>query len=90
MGRDPRSIVLSAALVLAVGADEAELARRAAAIGRPPDVLRAQGIAGTVPEVVDRLGPIAEAGATRVYLQTLDLSDLDHLDLVAREVVPRL
>ncbi len=90
VGRDPGSIVLSAALVLAVGADEAELARRAAAIGRPPDVLRAQGIAGTVPEVVDRLGRIAEAGATRVYLQTLDLGDLDHLDLVAREVVPRL
>ncbi len=89
-GRDPGSIVLSAALVLAVGADEAELARRAAAMGRPPDVLRAQGIAGTVQEVVDRLGLIAEAGATRVYLQTLDLSDLDSLDLVAREVVPRL
>jgi len=90
VGRDPGSIALSAALVLAVGADEAELAQRAAVIGRPADVLRAQGIAGTVPEVVDRLGAIAEAGATRVYLQTLDLSDLDHLDLVAREVVPRL
>lgn len=90
VGRDPGSIVLSAALVLAVGADEAELARRAAAIGRPADVLRAQGIAGTVPEVVNRLGRMAEAGATRVYLQTLDLGDLDHLDLVAREVVPQL
>ena len=41
-------------------------------------------------EVVDRLGRFAEAGATRVYLQVLDLSDLDHLELVAREVMPQL
>ncbi|MCV2393063.1 TIGR03560 family F420-dependent LLM class oxidoreductase [Actinotalea sp. M2MS4P-6] len=90
VGRDPGDLTLSAALVLAVGADEAEFRRRAAAIGREPGELREHGIAGTVTEAVDRLAQVAEAGATRVYLQVLDLADLEHLDLVAREVAPRL
>jgi F420-dependent oxidoreductase-like protein len=89
-GRDPASIVFSSALVLCVGRDEAELARRAAAIGREVDELREHGAAGTPAEVVDVLGRYAEAGATRCYLQVLDLADLDHLDLVAAEVAPQL
>ena len=89
-GRDPSSLVYSSALVLCVGEDEAELARRAAAIGRDVDDLRAHGVAGTPAEAVDVLGRYAEAGAERVYLQVLDLSDLDHLDLVASEVAPQL
>jgi F420-dependent oxidoreductase-like protein len=89
-GRDPSSLVYSSALVLCVGKDEAELARRAAAIGREVDELRAHGVAGTPSEAVDILGRYAEAGAQRCYLQVLDLSDLDHLDLVASEVAPQL
>jgi F420-dependent oxidoreductase-like protein len=89
-GRDAGSIVLSSALVVCVGKDEAELARRAAAIGRDVDELRRTGVAGTPAEAVDTLGRYAEAGATRVYLQVLDLADLDHLDLVAAEVAPQL
>jgi len=89
-GRDPSSLVYSSALVLCVGKDEAELARRAAAIGREVDELRAHGVAGTPAEAVDILGRYAEAGAERVYLQVLDLADLDHLDLVAAEVAPQL
>ncbi|MGY2129263.1 LLM class F420-dependent oxidoreductase [Blastococcus sp. SYSU DS0617] len=89
-GRDPSSLVYSSALVLCVGRDEAELARRAAAIGREVDELRAHGVAGTPAEAVDILGRYAEAGAQRVYLQVLDLADLDHLDLVAAEVAPQL
>jgi hypothetical protein len=76
--------------VLCVGKDEAELARRAAAIGRDVDDLRAHGVAGTPAEAVDTLSRYAEAGAQRFYLQVLDLSDLDHLDLVAAEVAPQL
>jgi len=83
-------IVLSNALVLCVGRDDAELARRAAAIGREVDELRTNGVAGSPAEAVDKLGRYAEAGATRVYLQVLDLHDLDHLALVAEEVRPRL
>ena len=89
-GRDPSSLVYSSALVLCVGKDEAEIARRAAAIGREVDDLRGHGVAGTPAEAVDILGRYMEAGAERFYLQILDLSDLDHLDLVAAEVAPQL
>lgn len=90
VGRDPDDLVYSVAMVLCAGADDAEVARRAAAIGREPAELRANGIAGTPSEVTDTLGALAEVGASRVYLQVLDLGDLDHLDLVAREVMPQL
>jgi len=89
-GRDPDSLVLSSALVLCVGQDDAELARRAAAIGREVGELRENGVAGSPAEAVDVLGRYAEAGASRVHLQVLDLADLDHLDLVAAEVAPQL
>jgi F420-dependent oxidoreductase-like protein len=89
-GRDPASMVYSSALVLCVGRDDAEVARRAEAIGREPAELRAHGVAGTPAEAVDVIGRYAEAGAERVYLQVLDLADLDHLDLVASEVAPQL
>ncbi|HWJ96784.1 MAG TPA: LLM class F420-dependent oxidoreductase [Acidimicrobiales bacterium] len=88
--RDPGSLVYSAAQVVCVGADEAEVQRRAAAIGRQPDELRANGAAGTPDEVVARLRSFAGLGATRAYLQVLDLSDLDHLALIAEEVAPQL
>jgi F420-dependent oxidoreductase-like protein len=90
IGRDPDSIVLSGALVLCCGRDEAEVERRAAAIGRKPEELRANGAAGTVAEVVSTLRKFRDAGADRMYLQALDLHDLDHLRLVAEEVVPQL
>jgi alkanesulfonate monooxygenase SsuD/methylene tetrahydromethanopterin reductase-like flavin-dependent oxidoreductase (luciferase family) len=89
-GRDAGSMVCSSALVLCVGKDEAEIARRAAAIGRDVADLREHGVDGTPAEAVDILGRYAEAGAQRFYLQVLDLADLDHLDLVAAEVAPQL
>jgi F420-dependent oxidoreductase-like protein len=90
IGRDPDSITWSNALVLCVGEDEAELARRAAAIGREVDELRENGLAGTPAEVVDKIKRYQALGAQRIYLQTLDLSDLDHLRLVAAEVMPHV
>jgi len=89
-GRGPGSIVLSAAQVLCCGRDDAEVRRRAAAIGRDADDLRRHGLAGTPAEVVDKAGRFAEAGAQRLYLQLLDLDDLEHVDLVAAEVMPQL
>lgn len=88
IGRPVDDLVHSAALVLCVGADEAEVGRRAASIGREPAELREHGVAGTVAEAVDRLGALAEMGVQRLYLQVLDLADLDHLELVAQEVAP--
>jgi F420-dependent oxidoreductase-like protein len=87
-GRDPSSMTWSTAQVLCCGEDEEAYRRRAAAIGREPDQLRATGLAGTVTEVTDKLGTFADGGAQRVYLQVLDLSDLDHLRLVAADVAP--
>jgi len=89
-GRDPGTMGLSTAQVVCCGKDEADVARRAAAIGRDPAVLRASGLAGTPSEVVEKIGAHAEAGASTVYLQVLDLSDLAHLELLASEVLPQV
>ncbi|WP_344857932.1 LLM class F420-dependent oxidoreductase [Planomonospora alba] len=83
-------MVLSVAQVVCVGADEAEIARRAGAVGRDPAELRENGLAGTPAEVVEKIGRFAELGAERVYLQVLDLGDLEHLELIAAEVLPRV
>ncbi|MFC3688088.1 LLM class F420-dependent oxidoreductase [Aquipuribacter hungaricus] len=88
--RDPATMTLSAALVLCVGQDDAEVDRRAAAIGRDADELRANGVAGTPDEAVETLRRWADLGCERVYLQVLDLHDLDHLRLVADAVAPAL
>jgi F420-dependent oxidoreductase-like protein len=90
VGRDPATMIFSAALVVCCGANESEVRRRAEAIGRQPDELRTNGAAGTPEEVVATLQRWAEAGAARMYLQVLDLSDLDHLDLLASAVKPHL
>ena len=90
IGRDPDELTYSNALVLCCGATDADVRRRADAIGRDTDDLRANGLAGTPAEVVDRIGQYAELGAQRIYLQTLDLDDLDHLELVASEVLPQV
>jgi F420-dependent oxidoreductase-like protein len=87
-GRDPSSMVLSAAQVVCCGRDDAEISARAAAIGRSVDDLRANGLCGTPDELVAKLAGFADAGAGRVYLQVLDVHDLDHLELIAREVLP--
>jgi F420-dependent oxidoreductase-like protein len=79
-----RSLIYSTAQSVAVGKDDAEAKRRADAIGQVP------GIGGTVGEVVEKLGRLAEAGAARAYLQVLDLTDLDHLELIASDVLPQL
>jgi alkanesulfonate monooxygenase len=85
-----RELVYSAAQVLCVGRDEAELKRRADAIGRDVAELRENGLAGTPDEVVNEIGKFTEMGASRLYLQVLDLADLDHLELVASEILPHV
>ncbi len=80
----------SVAQTVCCGRSPAELDRRAALIGRDIADLRQGGIAGTPAEVVDAIGTYAELGAQRIYLQVLDLHDLDHLELIAAEVAPQL
>jgi F420-dependent oxidoreductase-like protein len=91
IGRDPKEILRSVALTVAIGRDDAEVARRAGAIGRDLGQLRADGLAGTAAEVVDRIGQWREkTGITRLYLQVLDLADLDHIEFIAAEVASQL
>ncbi|MEU2547932.1 LLM class F420-dependent oxidoreductase [Streptomyces roseolus] len=89
-GRPAGDLVYSNALVACVGKDDAEVARRAAAIGREVEELKANGLAGSPAEVVDKLGRYAAVGSSRVYLQVLDLDDLDHLELISAQVAPQL
>ncbi|HPX38006.1 MAG TPA: LLM class F420-dependent oxidoreductase [Mycobacterium sp.] len=90
IGRPADDITYSAAFVVCAGRDEAEIARRAGAIRRETDELRENTpLVGTPSEIADRLAPFIEAGVQRVYLQVLDLADLDHLELFATEVMPQ-
>lgn len=90
-GRAADDMIYSAAFAVCAGRDEAQIGRRAAAISRDVDELRANTpLVGSPAEIVDRLGPFAEAGVQRVYLQLLDARDLDHLELFATEVMPQL
>jgi F420-dependent oxidoreductase-like protein len=90
-GRAPDSLTYSAAFVVCAGRDDAEVAARAAVIGRDLDDLRSSSpLVGTPGEIADKLDPFAEAGVQRVYLQVLDQSDLDHVEFFAAEVIPQL
>ncbi len=90
IGRDPDELVYSSSHTVCCGADEAEVQRRADYIGRTPDDLRANALAGTPEEIVDTIGRYAALGAERMYLQVLDLHDLDQLQLIADEVMPHV
>jgi F420-dependent oxidoreductase-like protein len=85
--RDPASLELSAATTLCCGADRASFERRAAAIGQAPEQLRRSHAAGSPAEVAEAIGRYAQAGASKLYLQVLDLGDLDHIYLVGSEVL---
>ncbi|MFF7558376.1 LLM class F420-dependent oxidoreductase [Streptomyces pseudovenezuelae] len=89
-GRAADAITFSNALVVCVGKDDREVARRAAAIGREVGELKTNGLAGTPAEVVDRIGRYAAVGSRRIYLQVLDLDDLDHLELISAQVQAQL
>jgi alkanesulfonate monooxygenase SsuD/methylene tetrahydromethanopterin reductase-like flavin-dependent oxidoreductase (luciferase family) len=89
-GRYPSSMTYSVAQTVCCGKDEAEFRRRAAAIGYEPDFLRERALGGTSAEVAARIAQFAEIGAERIYLQVLDLGDLDHLELIASDVAPQV
>jgi len=81
--RDPASMTYSAAQVVCCGKTPDELKRRADNIGREVDELREHGLAGTPDEIAAKIAEFASLGASRMYLQVLDLADLDHLELLA-------
>lgn len=89
-GRDPATMRFTVAVVACVGRDDAEFQRRAAAIGHDPEELLANSAAGEPAHVVEQLHAFRDAGAETAYLQILDLTDLDHLRLIAAEVAPHV
>jgi F420-dependent oxidoreductase-like protein len=91
IGRDPAGVIRSTAQTTCVGWDDAQVTRRADAIGRSVEDLKQNGFAGTPAELVDRIGHWRErTGISRIYLQIMDLHDLDHLELIAAEIAPQL
>ncbi|MGH9044420.1 MAG: LLM class F420-dependent oxidoreductase [Acidimicrobiales bacterium] len=90
IGRDPTTLRRSVAQVLCCGSDAREIEHRASRIGRQVEELADNGLAGTPEQIADKIALFSGIGATRMYLQVLDLADLEHLELVAQEVMPRL
>ncbi|QFZ73765.1 TIGR03560 family F420-dependent LLM class oxidoreductase [Streptomyces fagopyri] len=89
-GREGDDLVYSNALVACVGRTDLEVKRRADAIGRDVEELKANGLAGSPAEVVERIAEFQGVGSQRMYLQMLDLDDLDHLELIASAVMPQV
>jgi alkanesulfonate monooxygenase SsuD/methylene tetrahydromethanopterin reductase-like flavin-dependent oxidoreductase (luciferase family) len=82
--------VFSAALTVCCGRTDAELAERLSRIGRSADDLQDRGLYGTPAQIIARIAALTELGIERTYLQVLDIHDLEHLDLLAAEVMPHV
>ncbi|WP_421845135.1 TIGR03560 family F420-dependent LLM class oxidoreductase [Mycobacterium sp.] len=90
INRDPNELRFSYTMALCCGRSEAEVNARAAAMDRSVEELRENGGAGSPSELVDNIGRYSEAGASRIYMMIRDIDDLDHVELVASEVMPQL
>lgn len=91
IGRDPQTLKLSVALPTIVGSDDAQIARRAEAIGRSREQFDdGANIVGTPEQVAEKVERLRALGAERVYFQLMDLRDLDHADQIGTEVLPLL
>jgi alkanesulfonate monooxygenase SsuD/methylene tetrahydromethanopterin reductase-like flavin-dependent oxidoreductase (luciferase family) len=77
-----RQLVLSAAQTVVCGRDDAEVRPRAAAIGRGTEP-EPRSVVSSLDALADQLRPFVDAGAARLYLQVLDLTDLAHLEVLA-------
>ena len=98
IGRDPGTVRRSLLTKTIVGADEAEVRRRAAELieweehDGDADAyladLRATNVIGTPEQVLERLAEFAAAGIQRVMVHQLVHTDLDQVELIGREVIP--
>jgi F420-dependent oxidoreductase-like protein len=97
IGRDPSSLRLSLMTGVVVGADRADLKRRASALmeregesgnlGESIERWSSNRLVGTVDEVLERLERYAEAGVQRVMLQHLVHEDFETVELIGTEIV---
>ncbi|MBN7385823.1 LLM class F420-dependent oxidoreductase [Mycobacteroides abscessus] len=89
-GRPADSMTYSAAFALCIGDTDADIARRAANIGREvEEITENSPLAGTPDAVAEKLSIYVDAGVQRVYVQLLDIRDLDHLEFFASTVIPQ-
>jgi alkanesulfonate monooxygenase SsuD/methylene tetrahydromethanopterin reductase-like flavin-dependent oxidoreductase (luciferase family) len=96
--RDPNDLVFSLMTGCVVGSDAAEVESRARAVmersgesgsvGDWLDSLRREWIVGTVDEVVDKLGELADVGIQRVMLQHQNHADTEMVRLLGEEIAP--
>ncbi|MEV7227543.1 LLM class F420-dependent oxidoreductase [Polymorphospora sp. NPDC051019] len=85
-----RPLTLSAGIVVAIGRTDAEVERRAAPLHVKSALPPEDPVVGSPARLVERIGEFAAIGATRVHLRLIDMADLDHLELIADQVLPQL
>jgi F420-dependent oxidoreductase-like protein len=86
--RHGRAPALSAGVVVAIGRTRDEAERRAAPLHVPSALPPEDPVVGPPELLVERIREMAAIGATRLHLRVIDMSDLDHLDLIAERVLP--
>src|SRR5436190_13889161 len=79
----------SAGMLVYCGRSPAEIEHRARARHQTSALPPEDAVVGSPAQVVDRIGEFAAIGAEVIYLR-LDIRDLDHVILIASEVLPQL
>ena len=85
IGRDPQTLRLSTVQTLCAGASEADLVRRAEAIGSTHEELSG-ALVGDGDRLREQIAAFADVGVERIYVEIIDLADLDQLEFFATEV----
>lgn len=83
---------LSVGVPVAIGRTDAEARARAAHLAEPGRAVPPgeAPVVGGPEQLVERIGELGQLGAERVYLRVADLHDLDHLELIGAEVLPKV
>jgi alkanesulfonate monooxygenase SsuD/methylene tetrahydromethanopterin reductase-like flavin-dependent oxidoreductase (luciferase family) len=90
--RDPRAVTRTVNVGLALGVDEPGIRRQEENLrlmfGPMTDLVRPGVLVGTPPQVIDRIGEYARAGAEWVILALRAPFDWDGLELFIQDVMP--
>ena len=84
------SSVVSYGIVVALGRTDADAQRRAAPLHVKSVLPPEDPVEGSPAQLVQRIEEMRAIGATRVHLRLIEMDDLDHVDLIASEVLPQL
>lgn len=98
LGRDPNTLRRSMMLPFAIGVDDIAVKRHITAQRRtfrdlPEDVsgwVESGFLIGSPEAIIDQIGTRVEAGASRFMLQQNALDDLDSVELLATQVLPKI